>query len=186
MRWTSPFLFVLLCCAGGNLAALAEEPKPSSKPMPSATGSKEAAAQGERDASFEKLLSGATLVGHFTVTGEKTIGAPKEEKYTIAKVSKVQGDIWLFQVRIQYGDHDATLPLPLPVKWAGDTPMIYLDNMPIPGMGTFSARVLFAEGKYAGTWSGKDHGGHLYGRIVPAAATQPADAEKKPVEEEKK
>lgn len=168
-------------CLGS--AALSVEPKDEKKepaPKPAAEEKEGDKAQAEREEKFAKLLSGATLFGHFTQTGEKATGSPKEEKYTIAKIAKVQGDIWLFQVRIQYGDHDVTLPLPLPVKWASDTPMIYLDNMLIPGLGTFSARVIFAEGKYAGTWSGKDHGGHLYGRIVPPEGEkEAAPAEKK-------
>jgi hypothetical protein len=171
MQLLPKVLASLMMCSLMVSWACANEPKKTEEP---AAESKADQAQAEREEAFAKLLSGATLVGHFTMTGEKAAGEPKEEKYTISKVSKIQGDIWLFQVRIQYGDHDVTLPLPLPVKWAGDTPMIYLDGMPIPGLGTFSSRVIFAEGKYAGTWSGKDHGGHLYGSIVPAAEEKEA------------
>lgn len=167
---------VLAICSLLTSWTYSAEPKKSDEP---AAESKEDKAQAEREAAFTKLLSGATLVGHFTMTGEKTPDAPKEEKYTITKLSKFQGDIWLFQVRIQYGDHDVTLPLPLPVKWVGDTPMIYLDNMPVPGLGTFNSRVIFSEGKYAGTWSGKDHGGHLYGEIVPPSEEKDAESKDK-------
>jgi hypothetical protein len=128
----------------------------------------EGPSQAELDERFEKLLSGATLAGQYTVSGAEGTSVPKEEKYTIAKVSKIAGSLWLFQVRIQYGGHDKTVPLPLPVKWTAETPMIVLDKVTVPGFGTFSARVVFHEGKYAGTWSGGDHGGHLFGRIVPA------------------
>jgi len=53
--------------------------------------------------------------------------------------------------------------------WSGNTPVITLDNLWIPGMGTFSARVLIHQGRYAGTWSHGDKGGHLFGRIEKAA-----------------
>ena len=112
---------------------------------------------------FEQTLSGATLDGHFT-TGKG--GQLREEKYTISKVSKMGGDTWLFSTRIQYGDHDVTVPLPLTVKWAGDTPVITLTDFSIPGMGTFTARVLIYRDQYAGTWSGGKAGGELFGRIV--------------------
>lgn len=114
---------------------------------------------------FEQTMSGATLVGHFTTTGkeDKTL---KEEKYTISKVSKVKDDLWLFNVRIQYGNHDATLPLTLEVKWSGDTPVITLTDFAVPGFGSFTCRVLVYRDQYAGTWSASDHGGHLFGRIV--------------------
>ncbi len=124
------------------------------------------AKQAELEKAFGELLSGATLKGSFTVTGKD--GAPKPEKYTLGKVTKGKGDNWVFQARIQYGDHDITLPLSLPVKWAGDTPVIVVDKLPFPPLGTFSARVMFYGNQYAGTWDGGDHGGQLFGEIVPA------------------
>ncbi|MEX2264011.1 MAG: hypothetical protein WD696_18810 [Bryobacteraceae bacterium] len=111
---------------------------------------------------FRKSLTGAALVGKFTSDS----GRISDDRYVIEKVSKVQGDIWLFQSRIQYGGRDLPIPLPLTVKWAGDTPVITLTDMPIPGLGTFTARVMFFRDHYAGTWSGKDHGGQMFGKIV--------------------
>jgi hypothetical protein len=119
----------------------------------------------ELEKQFEQQLSGATLTGQFT-SGTKIGG---EDKYTISKVSKIPGgDLWLFQVRVQYGTHDVTVPMPLPVKWAGDTPMVTLTDLSIPGLGTYTARVLFYKDQYAGTWSatGKNHGGTLWGKIA--------------------
>jgi hypothetical protein len=54
------------------------------------------------------------------------------------------------------------------VKWAGKTPVITLDNITIPGLGTFSSRVVIDQGKYAGTWKHDDVGGHLFGKLEPA------------------
>lgn len=133
----------------------ADEPAPAGKNIPDlATLEKQ----------FEETMSGSRLIGYFTTKGEDTKGL-KEEKYTITKVKKLKGDYWLFQARIQYGGKDATLPLPLEVKWAGDTAVITLTDVPIPGFGTFTSRVLIYRGQYAGTWDGGDHGGHLFGRI---------------------
>lgn len=112
---------------------------------------------------FRQSLSGATLAGHFTVGDQKDL---REEKYTIAKVSKIPGGLWLFQVRIQYGQRDVTLPLPLKVQWAGDTPVITLTDLSIPNLGTYTARVLIYRDQYAGTWSGGEVGGQLFGRLV--------------------
>jgi hypothetical protein len=110
---------------------------------------------------FEEMLSGATLNGNYT-SGQKDANL-KQDKYTIEKVSKLAGDLWLFNVRIQYGSKDMTLPLPLNVLWAGDTPSVTLDKeSALPGLGSFSARVVFHEGKYAGTWSGGNHGGIVF------------------------
>ena len=122
--------------------------------------------RGELEKAFAEKMSGAALVGHFTDRTRENAKLPREEKYTLGKVSKLAGDHWLFSARIQYGDHDVTLPLSLRVVWAGDTPVITLDKAPIPGFGTFTCRVMIFGDQYAGTWDGGDHGGHLFGKIV--------------------
>ncbi len=124
---------------------------------------------------FEETLSGVKLVGRFTILGKDDGPLPKEE-YTINSVAKLpQGDYWLFKSRIKYGENDVTVPLPLEVKWAGDTPIITLTDFTIPGMGTFSARVVIDKSKYAGTWAHGKVGGHLFGVIEKAAAEEPSE-----------
>jgi hypothetical protein len=113
---------------------------------------------------FDEMLSGATLVGSFTDSSAPA-AAPSEDRYTISDVSKLRDDYWIFETRIEYGDEDRTMRLPLQVKWAGDTPVVTLTNVLVPGMGQFTARVLFYGDRYAGTWQGSDHGGVMFGRI---------------------
>src|SRR5689334_11698183 len=120
--------------------------------------------QSDLEQKFQQMMSGVTLIGHSaSLTDESVAG---EEKYVIEKVSKLRGDTWLFHVRIQYGSHDIPVPLPVTIKWAGDTPVITITNLTIPGLGTYTARVLLYEDQYAGTWSSKDHGGQVFGKIV--------------------
>ncbi len=76
--------------------------------------------------------------------------------------------------------------LPLTVKWAGDTPVITLTDMMVPGLGTYTARVLFHRGRYAGTWSASDHGGEMWGRIEKDTDEKKNGADKKPADAEKK
>lgn len=158
--------FLAAACVGLGIAIGTGYPaRADDMPM----GNEKAAAapsKAELEKKFQETLSGATLVGHFTEKGEAGGKLPKEEKYTIESVTKLQGDYWLFKSRIQYGDHDVTLPLPLRVLWAGDTPVITLDKVPVPGLGTFTARVMIYDGQYAGSWSGGDHGGLLFGKVV--------------------
>jgi hypothetical protein len=121
-----------------------------------------------------KMLSNVKLVGQFTVIGKD--GPAAKEEYTIMKVDKLpEGDTWLFHCRIKYGQHDLTLPLPLDVKWADDTPVITLTNFPIPPLGTFSSRVVLHDDKYAGTWRHDNVGGHLFGTIQKVTDTKPAE-----------
>lgn len=119
--------------------------------------------QAALESKFQETMTGATLAGTFTLSDRP--GKTFEERYTINKVTKVAGDTWLFNARIKYGSRDVTVPIPLAVKWAGDTPVITLTDLAIPGLGTFTARVMIFRGQYAGTWSGKDHGGHLFGKV---------------------
>lgn len=121
-------------------------------------------AQVDLEKRFQQMMSGVALVGHSTNLKNERISG--EEKYVIDKVSKLGSDTWLFQTRLQYGSHEIPVPLPVTIKWAGDTPVITLTDLTIPGLGTYTARVLLYRDQYAGTWSGKDHGGQLFGKIV--------------------
>jgi hypothetical protein len=113
---------------------------------------------------FAEQMTGAALVGRFTVAGrEDRQGNP--ERYDISTMEKVGDDQWRLSTRIRYGSVDATVPMVLTVKWAGDTPMITITDFSIPSMGTFTARVLFYGDRYAGTWQHGTVGGHLFGRI---------------------
>ena len=92
--------------------------------------------------------------------------SPKPEEYTITSAMKLpDGDLWLLKTRIKYGDKDVTVPIPLEIKWAGDTPVITLTNLGIPGLGTFTSRVVIYDNRYAGTWQHGNVGGNLFGRI---------------------
>ncbi len=123
-------------------------------------------------AKFEKYLSGATLKGRYTVLGKDV--PPADEEYTIQSVKKLpEGDLWLIEARIKYGKWDVTVPLTVPIKWADKTPVITVEKLTIPGMGTFSARVLFNNEMYSGTWSHDEVRGQLFGQVIPAKPEKP-------------
>lgn len=141
------------------------------------------AKQAEREAAFAKMLSGATLDGNFTMTdGNHDATNLTHDKYTLGEVKKVSGKDWVIPARIQYGDKDFTLPLTLPVEWAGDTPVIIVENVGLPGMGGMSARVMFFADHYAGFWQHGTRTGNLFGVIrheaTSAESNKPADSEK--------
>jgi hypothetical protein len=154
---------VLFVIAGCSTAALAQT-TPATQPVDPAALEKQ----------FEATLTNATLVGHFTTTGSNA--PPKEDRYHIVKVTKQQDGNWLFQAGMRYAGQDLLIPLVIPVKWAGDTAVIQVTGMRMPGGSGagYSARVLIYGDQYAGTWSSPKHGGHLFGRIEKAATTQPA------------
>jgi hypothetical protein len=163
IRSTLIALGIVLACG----VARAQQSTPAAAAAPS---------REELEKKFAETMSGATLVGNFTVVGMPGDKPLKEDRYTLGKVSKIKNesnpnsDLWSFEARIQYGDHDVKLPLALPVKWAGDTPVISVSDVAFPGLGTYSARVVVYRDWYAGTWHGGNHGGHLFGRIVREGA----------------
>jgi hypothetical protein len=143
-------------------AALVDKPVENAKPDLAATSNSE----DERNAKLAKYLTQTRWTGKFTIS-EKEDGPLIEEQYEIIEATKdEQGDLWNLVARIKYGEKDVTLPLPsLEIKWAGETPVITVDKMTIPGMGIFDARVLIRKGQYAGTWAHGAVGGHLFGKI---------------------
>lgn len=120
----------------------------------------------ERD--FAERMQRVTLVGQFTVDGRETAGG-RPDRYDIARVTKVGDDRWRFDVHMVYGSVDVTLPVVVPVVWAGDTPMVSITDFTIPTLGTFTARVVFHDDRYAGSWQHGQVGGLMYGRIEPVA-----------------
>ena len=128
-------------------------------------GSKNGDASKALIARLEKYLSGTKWTGQFTRTGKP---GTEPEIYEIISASKNEvGDFWNLTVRIKYGGKDKTLLLPpIEIKFAGQTPVITVDRVLVPGFGTFDARVLIRQGQYAGTWSHSGGvGGHLFGEI---------------------
>ncbi len=124
------------------------------------------AAQEAREEAFAKLLTGAKMTGWFT-DSTRPDAPPAKDSYVISRAEKADGDTWLIEAVV--GETGLKVPLYVPVKWAGETPVITLDKFPVPQMGTFDARVLFHGASYAGVWSGATHGGEMAGRIERAS-----------------
>jgi hypothetical protein len=119
----------------------------------------------ELEATFKESMDGTTLQGNMKGLNKDEMS--KGEKFVIEKVNKVAGDAWLFQMRFQYGNRDIPVPVPIRVRWAGDTPVLTLTDVPIPGYGTYTARVLIYGDQYAGMWrSQKGGGGQVFGKLV--------------------
>lgn len=131
--------------------------------------------QAELEKRFEETMTGAVLVGKFTTRGREE--NPKDDRYTIVSAKKLLGDKWVITARVEYGGETMAIPLIVPVKWAGDTPIISVTDLTIPGMGTYTARVMIFRDQYTGMWDAANHGGLMWGKIERApAAAQPATA----------
>ncbi len=157
----TPFLLPALFAA----ALLAQQPAAAPTPVELTAAEK----------AFQESMTGVSLVGFFTV-GDS--GETHDDKYTVEKIVKVDAETWAFDARIQYNKKDYKATVKVPVKWAGDTPVLTLANYLIAGQGVFSARILIHNNMYAGTWGHQAKGGKMFGKIVrleaaPAAPAQP-------------
>jgi len=155
---------ILLSLMTSSSLAIAQNTTDANK----ATPEKPKLTQEQLETKFKTTLTQATLTGRWCAIQEGKLSPEKKDRYSIESVSKIKGDQWLLKARIQYGGTDLLAPVPVQVKWAGDTAVIVVDDFSLPGGGTYSARVLVYNDTYAGTWSAEDHGGLLNGIITHA------------------
>jgi len=133
-----------------------------------------AAPQAELEKKFKEMLHGVVLRGTWQMTrgeglkGKAPMTPARPDRYVIKNVSKGLDDNWVVTARVQYADKDIVLPINVRVVWAGDTPIITMDKVKMPLLGTYSARVMIYNGLYAGTWFGDGYGGVLSGQIIKA------------------
>jgi hypothetical protein len=133
----------------------------------------------ELESKFKAAMTAVTMTGRWCPVKDGVLGEEKEDKYTIVTVEKVSGDSWVINAKMQYGKREVVAPIPVQVKWAGDTAVIVVDNLQMPGPGgyggtAYSARVLVHENTYAGTWSGGNRTGLLKGVITKDQPAAPA------------
>jgi hypothetical protein len=122
--------------------------------------------QEKREKAFAESLTGAVMVGTFSIDGMKTDKSPFPERYELKSVQKTKEGLWTFTARVTFLNQDLTIPVTVPVVWAGETPMIALTNSTLPGLGSqLSAKIIFDGDRYAGTWQHGKFGGHMWGRI---------------------
>ena len=159
-----PLIAALVIAAGLTAGArsLTAQDQPPAQPQPQPAPLAEL---NEHEQAFVDLMKDSALVGTFSIDGRDD-KEPRPERYEIKAASKLKEDNWLIHARIVYGKLDVVVPVPVKMNWAGDTPMLSVTNLTIPLLGEgFSARVLFYDGRYAGTWAHGAVGGHMWGKI---------------------
>ena len=139
-----------------------DTPKPASvaqKPLPA-----------DPEERFKALFTKASLSGRWAALKDGALGEERTgDKYQIVSVTKSSGDNWIVNAKMKYRDQELVMPIPVQMKFAGDTAILVVDNLAIPGGGTYTARLLIYERTYSGTWQGQRGGGMLYGTITNEA-----------------
>jgi len=124
----------------------------------------------EAERQFAERMTNVSLIGTFTLAGREG-QAPSPDRYDILSVEKVGEDRWRFNARMDCcGLKDTTLPIVVPMHFVGDTPMIIMTDLSLPGVGTFTVRLLFYGDRYSGTWQHGQYSGHMSGHIKKLAA----------------
>lgn len=156
-------IIAALCLSALAQAQTQSEPKEtrksplaSQKPLPS-----------DPEERFKFLFAKATLSGRWARLKDGVLGEERTgDKYTILSVVKRDGDNWTVNARMKYGEKELILPVPVKMKFVGDIAVLTVDDLGIPGGGTYTARLLIFERTYSGTWKDQRGGGLLYGTIT--------------------
>jgi len=120
---------------------------------------------------FVAEMRDVSLVGSFTIAGRED-RAPKADRYDISSVEKVGTDLWRFNAKMDCCGVNGAIPIVVPMRWSGDTPVIMMTDTSLPGIGTFTVRLFFYGDRYAGTWQHGEVGGHMSGRIEKRKPTE--------------
>ena len=112
---------------------------------------------------FSERMRNVSLIGSFTVDGRDR--TPREDRYDISSVEKVGDYQWWFTAKMQCCGINGAIPIVVPMRFNGDTPVIMMTDTSLPRIGTFTVRLFFYGDRYAGTWQHGRVGGHMSGRI---------------------
>src|SRR6266849_861383 len=89
---------------------------------------------------FTERMRDVSLVGSFTVTGRED-RAPRQDRYDISSVEKVGDNLWRFNAGMTCCGVNGAIPVVVPMRWNGDTPMIMMTDTSLPGVDRKSTRL---------------------------------------------
>jgi len=152
-------------------AAPAKESKPDDKKVEDTSKATAEAAQkplpADPEERFKLLFTKSYLSGRWAPLKDGVLGEERTgDKYQIVSVAKGTGDNWTVSAKLKYRDQEFVMPIPVRMKFDGDTAILIVDDLKIPGGGSYTARLLIYERTYSGTWSGQRGGGMIYGTIT--------------------
>jgi hypothetical protein len=144
-------------------------PKPpgnKTEDTPKAPDSGQKASASDPAEKFRLLFTKAYLSGRWAPLKEGELGEERTgDRYQIVSATRGTGDNWIIKAKLNYHGQEIEMPVPVRMKFDGDTSILMVDDLPIPGGGTFTARLLIYGRTYSGTWKDQRGGGMLYGTI---------------------
>jgi len=165
------FLTLTVFVAGTHLLAQGQPPAEPAKESKSdgttRTNTTSQPLPSDPEQRFKALFTKASLSGRWAALKDGQLGEERTgDKYNIVSAVKSSGDKWIVHAKMKYGDREFMLPIPVQMKFVGDTAILEVNDLAIPGGGTYTARVMFYERTYSGTWKGQRGGVMLYGTIT--------------------
>jgi hypothetical protein len=159
------------CGQAATPAAPAKESKTGDKKLEDTSKATAATAQkplpADPEERFKLLFTKSYLSGRWAPLKDGALGEERSgDKYQIVSVAKGNGDNWTVSAKLKYHDQEFVMPFPVRMKFDGDIAILIVDDLKIPGGGTYTARLLIYERTYSGTWKGQRGGGMLYGTIT--------------------
>ena len=133
------------------------------------------AANEDAENAFSAMLKNATLNGTWAPIDKSLLGDDQKDGYEIVSATKKEGDVWVLVSKMKFQGQEMQIPIPVRVKFAGDTAVMILNNLPLGDGTTWSARILFHDDVYAGSWWGPDKAkksGIVSGTITRSSATE--------------
>ncbi len=115
-----------------------------------------AAATPEAERAFAAMLEDATLNGTWAPIDQRLLGDNQEDGYKIVRATKKEGDQWVLVSKMAFRGQEMEVPIPVTVVFAGDTAVMILNDLPLGDGASWSARILFHDDVYAGSWWGSD------------------------------
>ncbi len=104
------------------------------------------------ESAFVAMLKNATLKGTWAPVRDGNVGEDRSDAYHIVRAEKKEGDQWHLVTRVQHKGQTLEHPIPVVVKFAGDSAVVILNDARTGDGGTWSARVLFHNDVYVGSW----------------------------------
>jgi hypothetical protein len=155
-----PHLLVFLGILG-LAAPLSGQTLPAAEPAPAKSGSVATApaATAEltaQEAAFAAMLKNATLKGSWAPIDKRLLGKEQEDGYRILRAEKVNGSQWSLVSLFKFQGQELSVPFPVTIHFAGDAAVMALDKIPLGDGSVWSARILFHDDVYAGSWWGAD------------------------------
>src|ERR1041385_448724 len=128
--------FILNQNATGQAATSTEPAKESKTDDKKAEGAFKAAAIAPKplptdpEERFSRLFTKAYLSGRWAPLKDGALGEERTgDKYQIVSVAKGDGDKWTVNAKLKYRDQEFVMPIPVRMKFDGDTAILIVDNL---------------------------------------------------------